>query len=133
MNKFTCIASAAIALTLSFGIAHAAPKNLKEFTTAFCKAQTASAVEEKIFMVPASMFTTDKQPIKCPNGNEYSVVKMADNEDPGHYAFEVDPGKTASSANSYDCDSKADDGMKFIGLNCFPAAKEVAVHKKSAS
>lgn len=131
MKKSIIIAAAATVFALNVGVSNAAQKpidNLKKFTTEFCKSLSVSPLEEKIFIVSSSIFASEEQTISCDKNGDYKITKAELKNDPGHYAFEVDPTKIVTTG--YDCDAKADVGMKFIGLNCLPITKEAAEHKK---
>jgi hypothetical protein len=112
-------------MILTFNTAHAA-KSLstkKNFIEAFCKSLLAKRLDEKIFVVSTDIFKDSKQIFSCPNGSVYKIVKRELKKEPGHFIFEVDPIKDSDAI--YDCDAKADFGMRYIGLNCYPMIEEV--------
>lgn len=102
--------------------------DLKTFTDTFCNAQTSN--NEMVFTVNADLFTKDELTINCPNMGDFSMKRVEDPNDPGHFLFTIDAAKNNKAApNTLDCDGKADIGMKVVGINCFPANKESTEHK----
>lgn len=75
---------------------------------------------EKNIVIPASRFDNNNT-IKCKN-KVYTLRKKANNNDPGHNIYYVDP--PPNNKNAYDCDGKADVGIKNIAMNCLPVRDE---------
>lgn len=78
---------------------------------------------EKNIIIPSSKFEDNNNTIKCKN-KVYNLRKSKSNDDPGHTIYNVDPPNN----NSYDCDGKADDGIKNIAMNCLPVRDESQSH-----
>ena len=129
-SKLVLISGIVLSLSLSTAIAAAKSSenpNLKKFTKSFCIA--AKGAKENIFKVSADLFGDQPSVFTCSDGNSYKIYKVEAKDDPGHFIFDVDAEK-GSHGNIFDCDGKADVGMKVIGLNCFPVSKEVSEHRK---
>jgi hypothetical protein len=124
MKKILSIA--VVSLMLGLSSMHTAGKSFstaKAFADAFCKSLLAEQLDEKIFIVSTDIFKDKTRTFSCSNGSAYKIEKRELKEEPGHFLFEVDPIKDSDAI--YDCDAKADFGMRYIGLNCYPMIEEV--------
>ena len=87
--------------------------------------------KERNINLPVSTF--DKQSMKC-GQDVYKLRKTKDSSDPGHMVYNIDPpamnSKQSMNSNVYDCDGKADIGMKQIAMNCFPVSQETKDHRR---
>ena len=94
---------------------------VKSFSTKLCSADKSV---EHVFVVPVAVFKNSSE-INCDFG-KYALRYTDDKTDPGHVLYNIDPPKGVSKA--FDCDAKADEGMKNIGVNCLPIDKESSDH-----
>lgn len=132
MRKGIIFISLLIASILFFGnvnvmAAQGSISTLRGFINQFCKVQKVKRLKERIFLVSADIFEKNKLSFNCPHMSNFIMQKMKSEDDPGHFIYYVESPK--GSKNTYDCDAKADIGMKVIGLNCYPTSKEVPTHK----
>jgi hypothetical protein len=94
------------------------------FEEQFCAANRA---EQHIFVLPTAIFSQEKG-VTCDDGE--SMFKVAEpSDDPGHLVINIDP--PAGSKTAFDCDSKADEGMTIVAINCLPVDQEAATHPKN--
>ena len=94
-----------------------------EFKDQFCAADRSAA---HIFVLPLSVFQANES-VSCDHGE--SRLRLTEPaSDPGHYVLNIDP--PAGVADGFDCDSKADQGMDLVALNCLPANMEQGGHTK---
>ncbi len=75
--------------------------------------------------IPASDFV-NKQEVTCQFG-KYHLSRQADSRDPGHTLYLVTPPEGVEKA--YDCDSKADNGINKISMNCLLVEDESKEHE----
>lgn len=124
---------AVLPLGTAMASSHQAITNFNDFNSAFCKAQTVKGdLQGHVFLVNSKIFSVDKKEFNCPELGKFVIQKMADKSDPGHSIFSVEAAEgNPNIAKTYDCDSKADDEMNVIGLNCDPVGKEAAAHEKT--
>ena len=126
MLRAATIASAIVLMTTPFANAGASSEaaSYDEFVQQFC-GETPD--HEHIFILPVAVFT-DNSSVDC--GGAVSTLRTTEpSDDPGHIVFNIDPPEGAEMA--YDCDGKADAGMKLVAINCLPANMESADHTKS--
>lgn len=98
--------------------------SFEEFSKQFCSAKRDAP---HVFVVPSAVFSENKS-VKCEDGE--SQFRMSEpSSDPGHAVFNIDPPK--GSKASFDCDGKADIGMKTVAINCFPVSMETKSHPKN--
>jgi len=98
--------------------------NYQNFQSKFCMA---NPNKEKVFILPASIFKYYKV-VKCRSGT-FTLRVTEPPEDIGHDVFNIDPPKGVM--NAFDCDGKADIGMKTIGINCYPVRRESVSHPRT--
>lgn len=128
---FKVLPVVALALALSCGVANAAvtSSNMNSFVKNFCSADIAAkGLQEKVFLVSSGLFKDKETTFSCPDGDTYKMYREDATNDPGHYVFNIVATKQVGDV--YDCDGKADMGMKIIGINCYPVKDEVAQHRK---
>ena len=94
---------------------------VKSFTAKLCSADKSV---EHVFVVPVAVFKNSGE-VDC-DFDKYTLRYINDKTDPGHVLYNIDPPKGVSKA--FDCDAKADEGMKNIGVNCLPVDKESSDH-----
>jgi hypothetical protein len=113
------------AMAISYGVGNNVvyASSYQNFKAKFC---SISPTREKIFVLPAVLFK-NYQSMTCHAG-VYRLRVNEPSEDMGHYVYNIDP--PANVNNAFDCDGKADIGMKFIAINCYPVRKESASHSR---
>jgi len=94
------------------------------FEEQFCAANRA---EQHIFVLPTAILNKEKG-VTCGDGE--STFRVAEpSDDPGHLVINIDP--PSGSKTAFDCDSKADEGMTMVAINCLPVDEEATVHPKN--
>jgi len=117
---FATVAAAAAASELYVSQA----TNFTMFQEQFC---TANRAEQHIFVLPTAILGEEKG-VTCDDGE--STFRVAEpSDDPGHLVINIDP--PAGSKTAFDCDSKADEGMTMVAINCLPVDEEAAMHPKN--
>lgn len=98
--------------------------NLKAFSKKFCAIKLKKPM---ILITQTDLFKNNKgSGVTCKNGT-YHLRYTLDRSDRGHALFNID--SPSHQKQSFDCDSKADIGMKTIALNCFLTSKETSGHR----
>lgn|GEM_PF-6686662 len=129
MERCSFALAAALGLALTAPAAQAqtmvsTSADFSAFTTQFCGADRSAP---HIFVLPLSVFQANSS-VSC----DFGAATMRVTEpasDPGHYVLNIDP--PAGVEDGLDCDSKVDEGMDLVALNCLPANLEQAGHRKS--
>jgi len=131
--NFSCkaLSISGLTLVLSCSVVNAATNTTKMegFVKNFCaKSMNKKGLKETVFTIPSNLFSDKEVIFSCKDGDTYKMYRVDATDDPGHYIFNIEATKKVGDV--YDCDGKADVGMKVIGLNCYPAKKETAQHRK---
>ena len=78
-------------------------------------------------MLPVAIFSEETGVASDDRQSAFRTIELAD--DPGHLVINIDPPSGAKTA--FDCDSKVDEGMTILAINCLPADAESAMHPKN--
>ncbi|MEM9243636.1 MAG: hypothetical protein AAGA27_06220 [Pseudomonadota bacterium] len=99
-------------------------QDYQTFSKQFCGASSKQAA---IFALPSAIFTHHNN-VDCGKLGVYSLRANELSSDPGHIIYNIDPPKHAKQG--FDCDGKADIGMKIIAINCYPVNLISADHHR---